>query len=152
MTTAPEPLLTIEIQALPPVDMGSHASGTRRVVPFAGGRFSGRDGLRGELAPGGADYQTLRPDGVLDIDAHYVLITDAGAAIEVHSTGVRDASPQVAARIAAGEPVDPAEYYFRTHIRLTTAAPRWAWMNRRIFVSHGRREQSRVIIEVYEIP
>lgn len=146
-----EPLLTIEVRALPPVEMGEQPAGARRVVPFAGGRFSGRDGLRGHIADGGADFQTLRADGVLDIDAHYVLVTDDGEAIEVRSTGTRDASPEVAARIAAGEPVDPAEYYFRTHIRLTTGSPRLAWMNRRIFLSNGRREQTRVTIEVFEV-
>ena len=55
----------------------------------------------------------MRPDGVLEIDAHYLLRTDADEPIEVRSIGLRKASPEVAARIAAGEPVDPSEYYFR---------------------------------------
>ena len=69
----------------------------------------------------------------------------------MRSTGVRDATPEVAARIAAGEAVDPSEYYFRTHIRLTTTSPRLAWMNRIVAVSNGRREQSTVRIDVHEV-
>jgi hypothetical protein len=146
-----EPLLSIVVRVDPPVDLGPQPAGARRVIPFIGGTFTGRDGLSGTLTAGGADWQTLRDDGVLDIGAHYALVTDAGESIEVHSTGVRDASPEVAARIAAGEPVDPSEYYFRTHIRLTTSAPRLAWMNRIIAVSNGRREQSTVHIDVHQV-
>lgn len=146
-----EPLLVIVVQVAPPVDLGPQPVGSRRVIPFVGGTFTGRDGLSGTIAPGGADWQTLRDDGVLDIGAHYALVTEQGEAVEVRSTGVRDATPEVAARIAAGEPVDPSEYYFRTHIRLTTSAPRLSWMNRIIAVSDGRREQSQVHIHVHEV-
>ena len=55
-----------------------------------------------------------------------MLQTDDGALIEVRSTGIRVAAPEVVARITAGEPVDPSEYYFRTHIRLSTADERTA--------------------------
>ena len=40
---------------------------------------------------------------------------------------------------------------FRHQIGLTTGSPRLAWMNRRIFLSNGRREQTRVTIEVFEV-
>lgn len=146
-----EPLLAIVVRVDPPVELGAQLTGQRRVIPFLGGTFTGRDGLRGTIAAGGADWQTLRADGVLDIDAHYALVTDEGESIEVRSTGVRDATPEVAARIAAGEPVDPSEYYFRTHIRLTTTSSRLAWMNRIVAVSNGRREQSMVHIDVHEV-
>lgn len=145
------PLIAIQVQVEPPHELGSQPAGQRRVIVFSGGTFTGRDGLAGVVAAGGADWQTLRPDGVLDIDAHYSLVTEQGEHIEVRSTGVRDAVPDVARRIAAGEPVDPSEYYFRTHIRLTTSAPRLEWMNRIIAVSNGRRDRSVVHIDVHEV-
>ncbi|MBI4935201.1 MAG: DUF3237 domain-containing protein [Actinobacteria bacterium] len=145
------PLIAIQVQVEPPHELGSQPAGERRAIVFSGGTFTGRDGLTGVVAAGGADWQTLRPDGVLDIDAHYALVTEQGEHIEVRSTGVRDASPEVARRIAAGEPVDPSEYYFRTHIRLTTSAPRLEWMNRLIAVSNGRRDRSVVHIDVHEV-
>ena len=145
------PLLTIDVAVEPIVDLGAFPLGTRRVVTFRGGTFEGRDGLRGTIAPGGADWQLVRSDGVLEIDARYLLVTDDGESIEVHSVGVRKASPEVADRIARGEVVAPSEYYFRTHIRLSTSAPRLAWMNDLLAVSTGERRRDTVRIDVHEV-
>jgi hypothetical protein len=145
------PLLTIEVVVQPIVDLGGFPTGGRRVVAFDGGTFAGRDGLRGTIAPGGVDWQLARSDGVIDIDAHYLLVTDEGEPIEVRSTGVRKASAEVAERLAHGEAVPPAEYYFRTHIRLSTSADRLAWMNDLLAVSTGERERNLVRIHVHEV-
>jgi hypothetical protein len=144
-------LLTIEVEVEPILDLGDIRTGVRRLIPFTRGTFRGPDGLRGTVAPGGADWQLVRSDGTIEIDAHYVLRTDGGALIEVRSTGLRRAPAEVLDRIAAGEPVDPAEYYFRTHIRLWTADPELGWMNDLLAVSSGERRQSAVRITVFEL-
>ena len=144
-------LMTIDVQVEPILDLGDPGTGTRRIIPFAGGTFAGRDGLAGTVAPGGSDWQLVRPDGVIEIDAHYVLETDAGAFIEVRSTGIRRASPGVLDRIADGEIVDPREYYFRTHIRLSAADPSLAWMNNVLAVATGERRRTSVRIAVFEL-
>ena len=141
------PLLAIEVEVHRVVDLG----GGRRFVPFAGGRFTGRDGLAGTVLDGGVDWQQVRDAEVLDIAAHYALRTEEGDTVEVVSTGVRRASADVLERLNAGEAVDPDEYYFRTHIRLTTAAPRLAWLNGILGISTGRRERARVFIDVHEV-
>lgn len=155
MTTVPPmnlaELLTIDVEVEPVLDLGDVGTGVRRLIPFTSGSFRGRDGLHGTLAPGGSDWQLVRPDGVIEIDAHYVLQTDEGARIEVRSTGLRHASAEVLDRIAAGEPVDPGEYYFRTHIRLSTSEPALGWMNDLLAVSSGERRQSTVRINVFEL-
>ena len=46
----------------------------------------------GILLEGGVDWQSVRPDGTLEIDAHYTLETDAGELIEVRSQGLRKAT------------------------------------------------------------
>lgn len=140
-------LMLITIAVRPLVDLG----GGRRSVAFEGGTFEGRDGLSGMVLDGGVDWQTVRPDGVLEIDAHYALRTDADEAVEVRSQGVRKASESVAQRLARGEPVDPGEYYFRTLVRLFTGAPRLQWLNDLIAVSTGDRERSTVRIHVHEV-
>jgi Protein of unknown function (DUF3237) len=140
-------LLLITVRVRPIVDLG----GGRRFVPFDGGTFEGRDGLAGSVLEGGVDWQQVRPDGVLEIDAHYALRTEAGEEIEVISQGVRKASVSVAARLAEGEQVDADEYYFRTLVRLSTAAPRLSWMNDLVAVSTGERQQSTVRILVHEV-
>ena len=144
-------LLTIDVEVEPILDLGDVGTGVRRLIPFTRGTFRGRDGLGGTLAPGGSDWQFVRPDGVIEIDAHYVLQTDDGALIEVRSTGLRHAPVEVLDRIAAGDPVDPSEYYFRTHVRLSTADPALSWMNDLVAVSSGERRQSAVRITVYEV-
>jgi hypothetical protein len=140
-------LMSIFVDVSPLVDLG----GGRRFVVFDGGTFEGRDGLVGTILKGGVDWQTVRPDGTLEIDAHYTLQTDRGEAIEVVSQGIRRASEAVTARLARGDQVDPDEYYFRTLVRLRAPAPRLDWLNQVIAVSTGRRDQSLVRIDVHEV-
>jgi Protein of unknown function (DUF3237) len=135
------------VRVLPLVDLGAG----RRYIPFEGGTFAGRDGLRGMLREGGVDWQLVRPDGTLEIDAHYTLDTDAGELIEVRSQGLRKATAEVTERLLRGELVDPDEYYFRTHVRFSTAAERLAWLNDLLAVSTGRRDRSLVTIDVHEV-
>ena len=140
-------LMLITIQVRPIVDLG----GGRRYVVFEGGTFEGRDGLVGTVLDGGVDWQTVRADGVLEIDAHYTLQTQTKEAIEVVSQGVRRASESVTARLMKGDQVGPDEYYFRTLVRLSTAAPRLSWLNDLIAVSTGDRERSTVRIHIHEV-
>jgi len=141
------PLLAIAVSVEEPVVVDAE----RRYVPFIGGSFEGRDGLRGIVLPGGTDWQRVRPDGSLELDAHYALRTDDGAGIEVHSTGVRRADAEVLRRLNAGDDVDPEEYYFRTHIRLRTSAPALAHLDGLVGISTGRRDAAVVHIHVHEV-
>jgi hypothetical protein len=50
-----------------------------------------------------------------------------------------------------GEPVDPSEYYFRVAVRLETAAPRLALLERSIFVASAVREADRVSYTAYRV-
>ena len=143
--------MTIDVLVQPVVDLAAFPLGGRRLVVFDGGSFQGRDGLRGTIAAGGVDWQLARSDGVIEIDAHYLLLGDDGEPIEVHSTGLRKASAAVVDRIARGEPVEPSEYYFRTHVRLSTSSARLAWMNDLLAVSTGERRRDTVRIDVHEI-
>ena len=144
-------LLEIDVTVQPMVDLGEFPLGGRRMIVFDGGTFEGRDGLRGTIAPGGVDWQIIRADGVIEIDAHYVLVTDHGEQIEVRSTGIRKATAAVADRLARGEEVAPSEYYFRTHVRLSTSASRLAYMNGILAVSTGERRRGSVRISVHEV-
>jgi hypothetical protein len=145
------PLMSITAQIEEAVSAGKTPVGEVRLIRLASGTFEG-DGLRGRLLPGGTDWQQVRADGVLEIRAHYLLQTDLDEIIEVISEGLRDASPDVLARIALDEIVDPAEYYFRTHIRLRTASERIAHLNRLLAVSFGSRQARSVHLRVFAVP
>lgn len=146
-------LMTIAVQAPIPTTLGSFPLGERRFIAFTGGEFRGPDGsdLQGTLAQGGVDWQTVRADGAVEIRAHYLLVTDRQEHIEVQSDGIRIFPPEVAALVAAGSPVDPASYYFRTHIRLFTESARLAHLNSRIAISTGERQADRVHIHVHQV-
>ena len=44
------------------INVGESKRGVRRVIPITGGTFSGPK-IKGEVLPGGEDWQLVRPDG-----------------------------------------------------------------------------------------
>ena len=136
------------------VDVGaptviSEGTPGRRFIPILGGIVEGE--LSGVVLPGGGDWQNIEPDGTLDIDAHYVLdIRDHGT-VEVRSQGLRWGRPEVLATLGRGEPVDPSEYYFRTSIRLRTAAPGLMRLNHILAVAKGARAAGAVRLNIFEL-
>ena len=134
----------------PVQEIGDLPGGRRRVVPIAGGRADGPL-LAGEILPGGADWQLVAPDGSAAIEARYTVRTSDGSLILVHSRGMRNGPAEVLARLAAGEAVDPGQYYFRTVVTLETAAPAHAGVNRRLFIAVAARDPDAVLIDLHEI-
>jgi len=133
-----------------PADMGTVNGHGRRLVPILGGTFSGE--YSGTVLPGGADWQTVRPDGTLELDARYVLaVAGSGATVEVHSEGLRSGSPEVLARLARGEVVAANDYYFRTAMRFRTASPQLDRLNAILAVAVGERLPKQVRIAVYPV-
>lgn len=149
-----ELLLQISVQVQDIVSAGAVPGGEVRVIPFVEGTFRSPAiaDLQGKLLPGGSDWQRVRNDGVLEIRAHYLLESDRGERIEVISEGLRHAPAGVLERIAAGEIVPRDQYYFRTAIRLSTAAPRLDQLNRTLAVSVGARTQYGVDLDVFRVP
>jgi hypothetical protein len=142
------PLMQIDLVAGPPIALGEVAGLGRRCIPILGGVVSGR--LQGEVLPGGADWQQIGPDGSIEIDARYVLRLTEGL-VEVESRGLRTGPPEVLARLAQGEVVDPSLYYFRTAMRFRSAAPELAWLGRILAVTSGVRLADGVRLLVHEV-
>jgi len=151
MNTVTRPLIRLlRAELADIVDVGITPMGHRRVVNIQGGHFEG-DLISGTVLPGGADWQWVRTDGTIDLDARYTLKTDAGELIQVTSQGLRTASPDVLARLGRGEDVDPALYYFRTVMRFETSAPALLPLTRLLAVAYGRRTRNAVELRVDEI-
>ncbi len=130
--------------------MGGGPLGERRVVAITGGTFEG-PALKGEIVPGGADWQIVRADGVLDIDARYALRTEAGALIRVVSQGYRHGPPEVLAALARGEVVPANRYFFRTVMRFETGDAALLWLNRTIAVATAERRARQVLLEAWRL-
>jgi hypothetical protein len=143
-------LYTSRIEIAAPLDVGKAPHGQRRVINITGGAFSGPR-LSGRILPGGADWQVIRGDGIVELDARYTLETEDGALIYIRNWGLRHGPPGVIARLGAGEKVDPGEYYFRTTPVFETGAADYAWLNGIIAVAVGERRADAVIITVYEL-
>ena len=144
------PLFHIECDVGEIQRFGHTPYGERRVIDITGGLVHGPK-LNGRILPGGTDRQIIRTDGVTDLTARYSIQTDAGGLILVNSDGMRHGPPEVLAAIARGEQVPPESYYFRTVMRFETADPGSDWLNRIIALATGKREQQRVLLEVYGV-
>lgn len=119
-----------------------------RMIPILGGTVEG-PAISGIVLPGGADWQRIRPDGVAEIEARYQIQAHDGAVITVVNEGFRHGPADVMRRLAAGEPVDPAAYYFRTAPRFHAPEGNYAWMSRTIFVASGQRLPDQVLLRFW---
>jgi hypothetical protein len=142
------PIMQIDLTVSAPMETGMVGGQNRRCIPIIGGNVSG--GYQGVVENGGADWQTVLPDGSLDIDARYILRLAEGT-VEVESRGLRTGPPEVLARLGAGETVDPALCYFRTAMRFRTAAPSLLRLNHILAISVGERLPETVRLTVYEV-
>ena len=130
-------------------DFGQTDRGHRRMVPIIGGTFEGPR-LKGTVLPG-ADWQIVRPDGVLELEARYALQTDDGALVSMVNRCLRRASPEVMARLNAGQPVDANEVYFRTTPTFETADRNYHWLMDHIFLGSGERKANQVVINFWAV-
>jgi hypothetical protein len=130
--------------------LGDTPYGERRIINILDGTVEGPK-LKGKILPGGADWQIVRSDDVVHLTARYTIETDRGGLILVNSEGYRHGPPEVMARLARDETVDPALYYFRTFMRFETADPAAAWLNRILAIGYGARQKEAVRIEVFEV-
>src|SRR5215813_6823111 len=88
----------IEAHLAPTRDLGVTPHGRRRIVPIVGGTVRGRR-LEAEILPGGADWQRVRGDGVVELVARYSIRTADGIEITVTNRGLRRAPPDVMERM-----------------------------------------------------
>ena len=141
-------VFTANVEVGTPMDLGPVAEGRRRIVPILGGSVIGPR-LTASILPGGADWQIIRADGTAQVVARYTLRTTDGTLISVVNTGIRRGPPEVLARLAAGNDVDPNEYYFRTSPVFEVAPGPHGWLADNVFVATGERFADQVVIRVF---
>ncbi|MBT31276.1 MAG: hypothetical protein CMO01_16600 [Thalassobius sp.] len=131
--------------------VGETALGTRRVIPITGGTVEGPK-IKANIINGGADWQTLRADGVTELEAHYQFQTDDGEIIYIKNVGLRVATPQVAKLLAEGKSVDASQYYFRAVPKFeANRNGKYHWLNDGIFICTGERLPDAVSIKVWKV-
>jgi len=140
----------IEVEVGPIRDLGSTPHGARRIVPILGGRVTGPR-LAADIVPGGADWQHVRSDGVVELEARYSIRTRDGIEIAITNRGLRRAEPQIMQRLSRGEAVDPALVYCRTVPTFEAPSGPYDWLNRSIFLATAARLPDKVQIRVFEV-
>lgn len=121
-----EHVMTVRASLEPLIDMGKTPSGQRRVVPIIGGTFEGPE-FKGSIMPGGEDWQLIRDDGTMHLDARYWLRAEDGTIIRVHNS-VLITLPAA----KQGEQVPPS--YARSSVKLEAPIGKHDWLNKAIFV------------------
>lgn len=132
-----------EIATLAPAQiLGDTPLGRRQAIPITGGTFSG-PGLSGRIVPGGADYQTVRSDGSVVVDATYMIETDDHVFIHVHNVGL----------IVPGR--SGAKPYAWAAPQFDAPAGRYGWLSEALFVSTigpaGDKKHPAVKITIWKV-
>jgi hypothetical protein len=128
---------------------GDTGVGVRRLIPITGGEASGA--LAGVVLPGGADFQIVHPNGLIDLEARYAIRTTDGAVIYVENRGLRFGPAELLEKLKRNEPVDPALIYFRTRPRFETGDARYQWLVQHLFIGSAARHADRVVIDVHQV-
>ena len=154
MPDLPDPVLRFAFEARveigADVPVGGPSERERLVfVPITGGTVAGPR-LTGTILPGGGDWYTDR-DGVASLDARYLIRTDDGDVVDISNRGFWRASPEVTARLDAGQEVAESEYYYRTSARFTSGAPALAWLTQSIVVGLARQDGATICIRFFTL-
>jgi Protein of unknown function (DUF3237) len=93
--------------------------------------------IHARLAATGIDWMSVADDGFWRPDVHAQFVTDDGAVVLMHYTGVVQQTDRFAQAADADEPTDWADQYMRLSVRFETGAPRYAWLNTSLFIARG---------------
>ncbi|WP_110589539.1 DUF3237 family protein [Microbacterium suaedae] len=142
-----EPAFEVDAELGPLEDHGQTSVGHRRIIPVVGGTITGM--FEGELLAGGADWQVVRADGSIALDARYSARGADGELVFISARGVRSGDPEVLEALLRGEEVDPSRYYFRTAITIESSTR--PELEHSIFVGSCIREANRVRYIAYRV-
>jgi hypothetical protein len=143
-------VFTITAQVSGITSAGQLGFGERRIIPITGGEVRGTD-INGTILPFGADFQIVRPDSSIELEAKYALQTDDGAVIYVENRGIRRGPLELVQKLSRGEAVDPALIYFRTVPKFETGHAKYRWLMENLFVASAARHAARVVIDVHQV-
>jgi hypothetical protein len=128
---------------------GDLGYGVRRIIPITGGEVKGE--VNGKVLPFGADFQIIRPNELIDLEAKYAFETDDGAVVYLENRGMRFGPVELLQKLKRGEPVDPKLIYCRTVPKFETGHAKYRWLMEHIFVASAARHADRVVIDVHMV-
>ena len=130
--------------------VGDTGHGVRRIIPILGGEVRGEN-VNGKVCAFGADFQIIRPNELIELEAKYAFETDDGATVYVENKGIRFGPAELLQKLKRNEPVDPKLIYFRTVPRFETGHAKYRWLMESLFIASAARHADRVIIDVHQV-
>src|SRR6195952_3743944 len=143
-------VFTITAQIGEVTTAGEIGHGIRRIIPIVGGEVRG-EGVNGKVCAFGADFQIIRPNQLIELEAKYAFETDDGAVVYVENKGIRFGPLELLEKLKRGEPVDPKLIYFRTVPKFETGSEKSRWLMENLFVGSAARHADRVVIDVHQV-
>ncbi len=129
---------------------GETGHGVRRIIPITGGTVKG-DSVNGKVCAFGADFQVIRPNELIELEAKYAFETDDGAVVYVENRGIRFGPVDLLQKLKRGEPVDPKLIYCRTVPKFETGHAKYRWLMEHLFIASAARHADRVVIDVHQV-
>jgi len=142
-------VFTITARIAEVTSAGDVGHGVRRIIPIIGGEVRGQ--INGRVCPFGADFQIVRPNELIELEAKYALQTDDGAIVYVENKGIRFGPVDLLQKLKRGEPVDPKLIYCRTSPKFETGHEKYRWLMENLFVASVARHADRVVIDVHQV-
>jgi hypothetical protein len=143
-------VFTITARIGPVTSAGDIGHGVRRIIPIIGGEVRGPN-VNGKVLAFGADFQIIRPNELIDLEAKYAFEADDGATVYVENRGIRFGPVELLQKLKRGEEVDPKLIYFRTVPKFETGHEKYRWLMEHIFVASAARHVDRIVIDVHMV-
>jgi hypothetical protein len=137
---------------LRPEVIGPLAEGIRVNYHITGGEVDGPK-LRGKVRPGGADFVTMRRDGVAVLDIRLTIETHDGAVIYVVGSGLAYTSEDAYEKAMKKDLPPTITIPLRAAMFYATVHPNYLWVNRLQFMEIGEmvRARSEVRFDLYAL-
>ena len=132
--------------------IGPVAEGLRMNVYLTGGEALGPK-IKGRVRPVGADWLTIRTDGIGVLDVRATLQTDDGGLIYTCYRGVADLGPDGYQNFLDGAPPPERGIDLRIEPIYQTSHPDYLWLNRGFFVGVGKAflQRGEVQYDIYQL-
>ena len=124
--------------------------GKRIIANVDGGHFEGTN-IKGTVQPPAGDWLLIRADNSVQLDVRVLLVTDDNTLTYMSYQGLRAGQQSVLDHLAAGEDVDPREYYMRTICKFETADGKYDWLNQLLAAETSQRFPDRVVYDNHQI-
>jgi hypothetical protein len=110
--------------------------GARQYWEMTDGTLTGRD-LHARIAMPGSDWMAEAPDGFSRPDVRVALVSDDGALILMHYTGLVEHTDAFLAAAGENRSTGWDDQYMRFAVSFDTGAERYRWLNQSVFVARG---------------